>query len=99
MVIEQPAHPRTGVEILAVGRLIETPEPYVAMFDLLIGSEAHFPKLAKILLDRLIRLGRAFRFKFWPASFGTSIKTPSPLPKPRLCGAALNRGKPRSSFA
>jgi hypothetical protein len=63
VVIEQPAHTRRSVRILAVGRLIKTPEPYVAMFDILIGDEAHIPKLAKILLNRLIRLGRAFRFQ------------------------------------
>jgi acetyltransferase len=63
VVIEQPAHARKSVKILAVGRLIKTPEPYVAMFDILIGDEAHIPKLAKILLNRLITLGRAFRFQ------------------------------------
>ncbi len=63
VVIEQPAHPRSSVKILAVGRLIKTPEPYVAMFDLLIGHEAHIPKLARILLHRLITLGRAYRFQ------------------------------------
>jgi acetyltransferase len=63
IVIEQPAHRRTGVKILAVGSLNTTPEPYVAMFNILIGDEAHLPKLATILLNRLIRLGRAFRFK------------------------------------
>jgi acetyltransferase len=63
IVIEQPAHPRTSVTILAVGRLVKTPEPYVAMFDILIGDEAHIPKLANILLSRLIRLGRAFGFQ------------------------------------
>jgi hypothetical protein len=63
VVIEQPAHRRTSVKILAVGRLIKTPEPYVATFDILIGDEAHVPKLAKILLHRLIDLGRAFRFQ------------------------------------
>jgi acetyltransferase len=63
VVIEQPAHPRTEVTILAVGRLIKTPEPSVAMFDILIGDEANIPKLAKILLNRLISLGRAFRFQ------------------------------------
>jgi len=54
---------RSSVKILAVGRLIKTPEPYVAMFDILIGDEAHIPKLAKLLLNRLICLGRAFRFQ------------------------------------
>ena len=63
IVIEQPAHRRTSVKILAVGRLIKTPEPYVATFDILIGDEAHIPKLANILLSRLIALGRAFRLK------------------------------------
>jgi acetyltransferase len=63
VVIEQPAHTRRSVKILAVGRLIKTPEPYVAIFDILIGNEAHIPKLAKILLNRLIRLGQAFRFQ------------------------------------
>jgi acetyltransferase len=63
IVIEQPAHRRTSVKILAIGRLIKTPEPYVAMFDILIGDEAHIPKLAKILISRLIALGRAFHFK------------------------------------
>ena len=33
------------------------------MFDILIGDEAHIPKLSNILLTRLIALGRAFRFK------------------------------------
>ena len=33
------------------------------MFDILIGNEAHIPQLAKILLNRLVRLGRAFRFQ------------------------------------
>ncbi len=51
------------MKILAVGSLNTTPEPYVAMFNILIGDEAHLPKLATILLNRLIRLGRAFRFK------------------------------------
>ncbi len=63
IVIEQPAHARSSVKILAVGRLIKTPEPYVAMFDLLIGDEFHIPKLAKILVNRLIHLGRAFQFE------------------------------------
>ncbi len=63
VVMEQPAHARGSVKILAVGRLIKTPEPYVAMFDILIGDEANIPKLAKILLNRLIGLGRAFRFE------------------------------------
>jgi len=69
IVIEQPAHPRTSVKILAVGRLIKTPEPYVAMFDILIGNEAHIPKLAKILLNRLIRLGQAFSFQILAGKF------------------------------
>jgi acetyltransferase len=63
IVIEQPAHPRSPVGILAVGRLVKTPEPFVAMFDLLIGQEAHFRKLGKILLQRLIDLGRLFHFR------------------------------------
>ena len=63
IVIEQPAHPRTDVKILAVGSLTETPEPYVARFDMLIGDEADIPKLAKLLLHRLISLSRAFRFR------------------------------------
>jgi len=69
IVIEQPAHRRTSVKILAGGRLIKSPEPYVAMFDILIGDEAHIPKLAKILLSRLIALGRAFRFKILVGKF------------------------------
>jgi len=61
--MEQPAHPGTSVKILAVGRLIKTPEPQVAMFDILIGNEADIPKLATILLNRLIKLGQSFRFQ------------------------------------
>jgi acetyltransferase len=63
IVIEQPAHRRTSEKILAVGRLIKTPETYVTMFDILIGNEAHIPSLARILLNRLIHLSRAFRFQ------------------------------------
>lgn len=69
VVIEQPAHTRTSVAILAIGRLIKTPEPYVAKFDILIGDEADIPKLAKILLSRLITLGRAFRFQILAGKF------------------------------
>jgi acetyltransferase len=69
IVIEQPPHPRKTVAILAVGRLIKTSEPYVAMFDILIGDEANIPKLAKILLNRLINLGRAFRFQVLAGKF------------------------------
>jgi hypothetical protein len=54
---------------LAVGRLIKSPEPYVAMFDILIGNEAHIPKLATILLNRLISLGRSFRFHILAGKF------------------------------
>jgi len=52
-----------------VGRLVRTPEPYVATFDILIGDEANIPKLAKILLNRLVDLGRAFRFKILVGKF------------------------------
>jgi acetyltransferase len=69
VVIEQPAHPRRPVTILAVGRLIKTPEPYVAMFDILIGDEANIPKLGAILLNRLISLGRAFHFQILAGKF------------------------------
>ena len=69
VVIEQPAHPRRAVAILAVGRLIKTPEPYVAMFDMLIGDEDNIPKLGAILLNRLISLGRAFHFQILAGKF------------------------------
>ena len=69
VVIEQPAHTRTSVKILAVGRLIKTPEPFVAMFDILIGDEANIPKLAQVLLNRLIHLGRAFHFQILAGKF------------------------------
>ncbi len=70
VVIEQPGPtPRSSVKILAVGRLIKTPEPYVAMFNILIGDEADIPKLAKILLNRLISLGRAFHFQILAGKF------------------------------
>jgi acetyltransferase len=69
IVIEQPAHPRRSVKILAVGRLIKAPEPYVAMFDTLIGDEAHISKLGAILLNRLISLARAFRFQMLAGKF------------------------------
>ena len=55
--------------ILAVGRLIKTPEPYVAMFDMLIGDEDNIPKLGAILLNRLISLGRAFQFQILAGKF------------------------------
>jgi len=69
VVIEQPAHPRRAVTILAVGRLIKTPEPSVAMFDILIGDEANIPKLGAILVNRLISLGRAFNFQILAGKF------------------------------
>jgi hypothetical protein len=70
IVIEQPAHALgSSVRILAVGRLIKTPEPYVAMFDILIGDEVNIPKLARILLSRLIGLGKAFHFQILAGRF------------------------------
>jgi hypothetical protein len=69
VVIEQPAHARPNVKILAVGRLLKTPEPFVAMFDILIRDEASIPKLAQILLNRLIRLGRAFHLQILAGKF------------------------------
>jgi acetyltransferase len=69
MVIEQPAHPRTRVKILAVGRLLKTPEPFVALFDTLIGDEAHVPKLGAMLVNRLINLARAFGFQMLTGKF------------------------------
>ena len=67
IVIEQPAHPRTPVKILAIGRLFKTPEPYVAMFDTFIGDEDNISRLSNILVNRLIRLGKAFRFQILTA--------------------------------
>jgi acetyltransferase len=69
VVIEQPAHPRTSVKILGVGRLTKSSEPYVAMFDTLIGAEAHIPKLGGILLNRLISLSKAFCFQMLTGKF------------------------------
>ena len=50
IVIEQPAHSRkAGPKILAIGRLIKTPEPYVAMFDLLVAMRPisrNFPEFS-----------------------------------------------------
>jgi acetyltransferase len=62
MVVEKPVPHGTGA-ILAVGRLTKGLEPYVAIFDTLLADEAQIPKLAKILVARLIKLACAFRFR------------------------------------
>lgn len=62
IVIEWPEalhHPKA---ILAVGRLTKTLEPYVVTFDTLISDEKKAPQLGKMLLQRLIKLTRAFGF-------------------------------------
>ncbi len=63
LVVEKPAHGHEAPSILGVGRLTRTSEPQVAMFDTLIADEAQTPKLAKLLLTRLIKLAHAFRFQ------------------------------------
>jgi acetyltransferase len=62
IVVEKQATDSEGAAILAVGRLTKDSDPYVATFDPLITDAAHTSKLAKILLERLIELTRAFGF-------------------------------------
>jgi acetyltransferase len=63
IVVERAATLRHPAAILAVGRLTLTEEPYVANFDTLIVDDANTPRLAKLLLGRLIKLARAFGFR------------------------------------
>lgn len=62
IVAERPAGPHHPAAILAVGRLTKTSEPYVATFDVLIIDEQKKTQLGKVLLNRLIKLARAFGF-------------------------------------
>jgi acetyltransferase len=64
LVVEQPATPHHAAAILAVGRLTKTPEPYVATFDTLMTDEENTRQLAKLLLNRLVKLAHAFGFQF-----------------------------------
>jgi len=62
IVVEHPAAPHHPAAILAVGRLTKTSEPYAASFDLLIVDDQKAVPLGKVLLQRLIKLARAFGF-------------------------------------
>lgn len=62
VVVEKPASFQHSMEILAVGRLSKTEKPYVTTFDILMTDDAHNSKLGKVLLNRLIKLARAFGF-------------------------------------
>jgi acetyltransferase len=63
IVVERPATTHRPAEIVAVGRLTKTSEPYVATFDTLMTDEEGAPQLGKLLLHRLIKLARAFGFR------------------------------------
>jgi acetyltransferase len=63
VVVERPENARHPAAILAVGRLTQTAEPYVACFDMLIVDAANTPRLGKLLLSRLIKLAHAFGFR------------------------------------
>jgi acetyltransferase len=63
VVVEKPEHHFRPAAILAVGRLTKTVEPLTATFDTLIADEAQIPKLARILLTRLIKFAQAFSFQ------------------------------------
>jgi acetyltransferase len=63
IVVEKPATPHHPAEILAVGRLTKTKAPYIASFDTLMIEETRPTALAKILLERLITLARAFGYR------------------------------------
>jgi acetyltransferase len=63
IVAEHPAVPHYPATILAVGRLTQTPEPGVATFDVLICDDENEPRLAKVLIQRLIKLAQAFGFQ------------------------------------
>jgi len=64
IVVERPATPDHPAAILAVGRLTKTLEPYVATFDTLMADEENTRQLAKLLLNRLVKLVHAFGFQF-----------------------------------
>jgi acetyltransferase len=62
IVMERPAASHRPAAIVAVGRLTKTSEPYVATFDTLMTDQEHTRQLAKLLLNRLIKLAHAFGF-------------------------------------
>lgn len=63
IVVERPATQRRPAAILAVGRLTDSTQSYVASFDTLMIEGARTPHLGKILVTRLIALARAFGFR------------------------------------
>src|SRR5271156_4037562 len=63
IVVELPAASHRPAAILAVGRLTQTSEPYVAAFDTLMTDGENAPQLGKALLNRLVKLAHAFGFQ------------------------------------
>jgi acetyltransferase len=62
LIVEKPEPAAPTGRILAVGRLTRTAKPFTGTFDTLLAEEAQIPKLAKILLVRLVSFARAFGF-------------------------------------
>jgi acetyltransferase len=69
VIVEKPGKGRQPAEILGVGRLTLTNETHVATFDSLLIEGAQAPRLAKVLLTRLIKLTRAFGFYLLTGEF------------------------------
>ena len=63
LVVERQDRPGQQAEILGVGRLTTTDEPFVAAFAVLVRDDARGSGLEAVMIDRLIDLARAFGFK------------------------------------
>jgi acetyltransferase len=63
IVVEKSSTPHQAEAILGVGRLTKTAEAEVATFDTLLADGANARPLGKALLNRMIKLARAFGFK------------------------------------
>lgn len=63
LVVERLATGDQPAEILAIGRLTKTVNPYAVSFDTLIADDVHERTIRNILLSRLIAFAHAFGFQ------------------------------------
>jgi len=63
LVAERLPEDRQPAEIVAVGRLSKTMDPYAASFDTLIADDPHARTIHSFLLSRLVKVAHAFGFQ------------------------------------
>jgi acetyltransferase len=67
VVLEQQGLKKLPATILGIGRLTKSGDPYLVSMDTLLSDKGQDPRLLKLLVQRLIKLARAFGYQFLTA--------------------------------